>query len=84
MRSTSRPLLPRVVLVALAAVIVLRKNATVKSLDVMVPIMAVCYFVITVGIVAVNLPQLSRRCWGVSLPRPSACGRWRRAALARC
>ena len=46
------------VLTAIAAVIVLRKNATVKSLDVMVPIMAVCYFVITVGIVLFNLPKL--------------------------
>ena len=31
---------------------------SVKSLDVMVPIMAVCYFVITVGIVLFNLPKL--------------------------
>lgn len=46
------------VLTAIAAVIVLRKNATVKSLDVMVPIMAVCYFVLTVGVVLFNLPKL--------------------------
>lgn len=45
-------------LTALAALIVLRKNATVKSLDVMVPIMAVCYFVLTVGILVVNFRQL--------------------------
>ena len=44
------PLTTTLVLTALAALIVLRKNATVKSLDVMVPIMAVCYFVLTVGI----------------------------------
>ena len=52
------PLSTTLVLTAIAAVIVLRRNATVKSLDVMVPIMAVCYFVITVGIVLFNLPKL--------------------------
>ena len=52
------PLTTTLVLTAIAAVIVLRKNATVKSLDVMVPIMAVCYFVITVGIELFNLPKL--------------------------
>ena len=52
------PLTTTLVLTALAALIVLRKNATVKSLDVMVPIMAVCYFVITVGIVVLNFRQL--------------------------
>ena len=52
------PLTTTLVLTAIAAVIVLRRNATVKSLDVMVPIMAVCYFVITVGIVLFNLPKL--------------------------
>lgn len=52
------PLTTTLVLTAIAAVIVLRKNATVKSLDVMVPIMAVCYFVITVGIVLFNLTKL--------------------------
>ncbi len=45
-------------LTLLAALIVLRKNATVKSLDVIVPVMAVCYFVITVGIVVLNFRQL--------------------------
>ena len=52
------PLATTLVLTVIAAVIVLRRNATVKSLDVMVPIMAVCYFVITVGIVLFNLPKL--------------------------
>ena len=52
------PLATTLVLTAIAAVIVLRRNATVKSLDVMVPIMAVCYFVITMGIVLFNLPKL--------------------------
>lgn len=52
------PLTTTIVLTVLAAIIVLRKNATVKSLDVMVPVMAVCYFVITVGIVLLNITQL--------------------------
>ena len=43
---------------ALAAVIVLRKEATVKSLDVIVPIMAGCYFVMTLWIILTHLPQL--------------------------
>ena len=47
-----------VLLVALAAVIVLRKNATVKVLDIMVPVMAVCYFIVTVVIILMNLPLL--------------------------
>ena len=52
------PIVTTVVLVVLSAVIVLRKDATVKSLDVIVPIMAVCYFVMTVIIIAVNFRQL--------------------------
>lgn len=42
------PLYTTIVLVAVAAVIVLRKNATVKVLDMIVPIMAVCYFFIII------------------------------------
>ena len=38
--------------------IVLRKNATVKVLDTIVPIMAVCYFFITLFIIAVNYRQI--------------------------
>mgnify|MGYP002615928077 CR=1 FL=1 len=52
------PLATTVVLTLLAALIVLRKNATVKSLDFIVPVMAVCYFVLTVGIVVLNFRQL--------------------------
>ena len=52
------PIVTTVVLVVLSAVIVLRKDATVKSLDVIVPIMAVCYFVMTVIIIVVNFRQL--------------------------
>ena len=42
------PLYTTIVLVAVAAVIVLRKDATVKVLDMVVPVMAVCYFAITI------------------------------------
>ena len=45
-------------MVAVAAVIVLRKNATVKVLDILVPIMAVCYFVITIVIILLNIRSL--------------------------
>ena len=46
------------VLVAVASVIVLRKNATVKVLDMIVPIMAVCYFFITLFIIIVNFRSI--------------------------
>lgn len=52
------PFYTTVVLVVLAAIIVLRKNATVKVLDIIVPIMAVCYFVITVFIILMNLKSM--------------------------
>lgn len=52
------PLATTVVLTAIAAVIVLRKNATVKSLDVIVPIMAGCYFVMTLYIIMTNFTLL--------------------------
>ena len=52
------PLYSTLVLVALAAVIVLRKNATVKVLDIMVPVMAACYFFITIFIIVKNAGQL--------------------------
>ena len=52
------PIATTVALVVLAAVIVLRKNATVKSLDVIVPVMAVCYFVMTLYVIAANITHL--------------------------
>lgn len=52
------PLYTTIILVCLAALIVLRKNATVKVLDIMVPIMAACYFVITLFIIVKNAGQL--------------------------
>ena len=52
------PIYSTVVLVAIAAVIVLRKNATVKVLDIIVPIMASCYFFITIFIIVTNAGQL--------------------------
>nr|WP_317401557.1 alanine/glycine:cation symporter family protein [uncultured Gemmiger sp.] len=47
-----------IALVIVAAIIVLRKNATVKVLDIMVPVMAACYFFITLFIIVKNAGQL--------------------------
>lgn len=58
------PLYSTLLLVILAAVIVLRKNATVKVLDVLVPVMAGCYFLLTVVLVVKNaalLPSVFQR-----------------------
>ena len=52
------PLVSTVILVALAAVVVLRKNTTVKVLDIMVPIMAAFYFLIAIIIIVMNLDLL--------------------------
>ncbi len=52
------PIVSTVILVALAAVIVLRKNATVKVLDIIVPVMAIFYFVITLIIIFRNIGQI--------------------------
>ena len=58
------PIVSTVVLVALAAVIVLRKNATVRVLDVIVPVMAAFYFIIAVAVIVMNaglLPSVFQR-----------------------
>ncbi len=52
------PIWTTVVLVALAAIIVLRKNTTVKVLDIMVPVMAVFYFVITIIVMVMNITEI--------------------------
>lgn len=52
------PLYSTALLVLLAAIIVLRKNATVRVLDIIVPIMAACYFFISVFIIVKNAGQL--------------------------
>ena len=48
------PIYTTIFLVLFAAIIVLRKKATVKVLDIMVPIMAGCYFLITIIIIIKN------------------------------
>lgn len=53
-----KPLYTIIALVAISAIIVLRKNATVKVLDIIVPIMAGCYFLITIFILAKNFTLL--------------------------
>lgn len=58
------PLYTTIVLVIVAAVIVLRKNATVKVLDILVPVMAGLYFFITIFIIVKNiglLPEVFQR-----------------------
>ena len=52
------PIISTIILVLLAAVIVLRKNTTVKVLDIIVPIMAVFYFLITVFVIVTNIGEL--------------------------
>ena len=52
------PIISTIVLVALAAIIVLRKNTTVKVLDIVVPIMAAFYFVIALFVIFTNLGSL--------------------------
>ncbi len=52
------PLYTTIVLVFVAAIIVLRKNATIKVLDIIVPIMASFYFLITLFIIITNISQI--------------------------
>ncbi len=53
-----KPIYTVILLVALAAVVVLRKNATVKVLDIMVPIMAGAFFLTTLFIIFKNITAL--------------------------
>ncbi len=58
------PLATTIVLVVLSAIIVLRKNTTVKVLDVIVPIMAVFYFGLTLFVIINNIsivPEVLKR-----------------------
>ena len=52
------PLWSTIALVAVAAVVVLRKNATVRVLDIVVPVMAACYFFLTLVLIIMNAGQL--------------------------
>ena len=52
------PLYSTILLVALAAIIVLRKYTTVKILDIIVPVMAGCYFLFTIIIIGKNITLL--------------------------
>ena len=47
-----------IVLVSISAYIVLRKNATVKVLDILVPIMAGFFFIASVGVIVWNIDQV--------------------------
>ena len=52
------PLYSTIILVVVAAFIVLRKNTTVKVLDIVVPIMAAFYFIIALFVIFTNLELL--------------------------
>lgn len=52
------PIYSTIILVVISAVIVLRKNATVKVLDIIVPVMAGLYFLMTVFVIVTNLTAL--------------------------
>ena len=52
------PLVSTVILVTLAAIVVLRKNTTVKVLDIMVPVMAAFYFLIAIWVIITNASLL--------------------------
>ena len=52
------PIYTTIVLVVIAAVIVLRKHATVKVLDIVVPIMASLYFILTIFIILKNITSI--------------------------
>ena len=52
------PIVSTVILVAISAVIVLRKKATVKVLDVVVPVMATFYFAISIFVIFKNIGML--------------------------
>lgn len=52
------PIITTAILVLIAAIIVLRKHATVKILDIIVPIMAGLYFLLTIFIILKNAGQL--------------------------
>ena len=49
------PIYTTVILVIISSLIVLRKDATVKVLDIIVPIMAVVYFAVTIFIIIKNI-----------------------------
>lgn len=53
-----KPLYSTILLVIISAVIVLRKNATVKVLDIIVPIMAGIYLLFTLFVIGKNFDQL--------------------------
>ncbi len=58
------PIGTTIVLVVLSAIIVLRKNTTVKVLDVIVPVMAVFYFGLTIFVIINNItlvPEVFKR-----------------------
>ncbi len=52
------PIVTTVILVAISAIIVLRKNTSVKVLDIIVPIMACFYFLLSIIVIVMNVRLL--------------------------
>ncbi|MBQ8836693.1 MAG: alanine:cation symporter family protein [Clostridia bacterium] len=52
------PVVSAIILVVLGAVIVLRKNTSIKVLDIMVPIMAIFYFIVAIVVIVMNFQEL--------------------------
>lgn len=52
------PIISTIILVAIASLIVLRKNATIKVLDIVVPIMAALYFCLAIFVIIKNIGML--------------------------
>jgi len=58
------PIVSTVILVILTTVVIMKKNASVRVLDILVPIMATCYFIVAVFIIIKNyelLPEVFNR-----------------------
>ncbi|MBQ3061213.1 MAG: alanine:cation symporter family protein [Lachnospiraceae bacterium] len=53
-----KPIITVTIMVVISAIIVLRKNASVKVLDVIVPVMAIFYFALTIFVMVKNVGQL--------------------------
>ena len=72
------PIASTIALVLISAIIVLRKNATVKVLDVIVPIMAVFFFGLTIFVIINNIAILPQVLKNIFLDafglRPAAAG----------
>ena len=77
------PLYTTILLVLLAAVIVLRKNATVKALDIISPLWLAATFS-SLCLLFLKTSDSFRRSSIIFFPRPSVSARWLPLRLRRC